>query len=80
MKLKTKTTKAPEKETRTRSKDLQFINARNVKLLALGVSYKDRNGRFKRVSKGFLRRCNSHLANFVRSEVQRHPSKGKTIL
>lgn len=55
-----------------------MINRRKVKLFALEMA-KTRAHKFTRVSNEFLDRCEVHLKNFIRDQVHRHPSVGKTL-
>lgn len=57
-----------------------LINSKAVKALALQASLDNRNGRFTRVGKSFLEQVAAEVAVLVRAKVQRHPSKGKTLL
>jgi hypothetical protein len=59
---------------------MSLLNKSKVKQLALEVSKSTRNGRFTRVGQTFLERIEAQVAAVVRGEVQRHPSKGKTLL
>jgi hypothetical protein len=56
-----------------------LLNRSSVKKLALEFSQKNRAGKFTRVSKDFLERVNRKLAELIASEVQAHPSVGKTL-
>jgi hypothetical protein len=55
-----------------------MINRRKVKLFALEMA-KSRAHKFTRVSKEFIDRCEAQLKNYIRDQVHRHPSVGKTI-
>jgi hypothetical protein len=55
-----------------------MINRRKVKLFALEMA-KSRAHKFTRVSKEFIDRCEAQLKNYIRDQVHRHPSIGKTI-
>jgi len=55
-----------------------MINRRKVKLFALEMS-KSRAHKFTRVGKEFYDKCEVNLKEFIRNQIQRHPSKGKTI-
>jgi hypothetical protein len=55
-----------------------MINRRKVKLFALEMA-KSRAHKFTRVGSEFYDKCEVNLKEFIRNEVQRHPSVGKTI-
>ena len=55
-----------------------MINRRKVKLFALEMA-KSRAHKFTRVGSEFYDRCEAQLKNYIRQEVHRHPSVGKTI-
>ena len=55
-----------------------MLNRRKVKLFALEMA-KSRAHKFTRVGSEFYDRCEAQLKNYIRSEVHRHPSVGKTI-
>lgn len=55
-----------------------MINRSKVKLFALEMA-KSRAHKFTRVGSGFYDRCEVNLKAFIRHEVHRHPSVGKTI-
>jgi hypothetical protein len=55
-----------------------MINRRKVKLFALEMA-KGRAHKFTRVGKEFYDRCEVNLKEFIRNQVHRHPSKGKTL-
>jgi hypothetical protein len=57
-----------------------LINKKAVRTVALHFSEKYRNGKFTRVSGKFLEKANAHLTLWIKSEVERHPSIGKTII
>ena len=56
-----------------------LINRSAVKKMALNLSETTKAGKFTRVSSEFLDRINAKVAATVRSEVQSHPSVGKTL-
>lgn len=56
-----------------------IINRSAVKKLALQLSRDTRAGKFTRVSKEFLDKVNVRLESIIRTEVQSHPSIGKTL-
>jgi hypothetical protein len=56
-----------------------LLNRMAVKKMALQLSQDHRAGKFTRVSKEFLERINFKLDAIIRSEVQSHPSVGKTL-
>jgi hypothetical protein len=56
-----------------------LINRSAVKKIALEYSATNKNGKFTRVSKDFLERINAKLRVMIESEVQSHPSIGKTL-
>jgi hypothetical protein len=55
-----------------------MINRRKVKLFALEMA-KGRAHKFTRIGGGFFVKCEANLKEFIRNQVQRHPSVGKTI-
>lgn len=55
-----------------------MINRRKVKLFALEMA-KSRAHTFTIVGKGFYDKCEVNLKEFIRNQVHRHPSKGKTL-
>jgi hypothetical protein len=57
---------------------VHLINRKHVKEFALEMA-KGRAHKFTRVGGDFLLKCEGNLKNFIRSEVGRLPSKGKTI-
>lgn len=56
-----------------------FINRSSVRRLALDYAKANRAGRFTRVGKEFFTRIDAQVRNMITSEVQRHPSIGKTL-
>ena len=56
-----------------------MINRRKVKLFALEVAKSSRAHKFTRVGSEFYPKCEANLKEFIRNQVQRHPSVGKTI-
>ncbi len=58
---------------------VKLISKKHVKQFALDMA-KARAHKFTRVGGDFLIKCEGHLKEFIRSYVQRLPSKGKTIL
>lgn len=55
-----------------------MINRRKVKLFALEMA-KTRAHKFTRVGSEFYDRCEVNLKQFIRDQIHRHPSVGKTI-
>jgi hypothetical protein len=55
-----------------------MINRRKVKEFALEMA-KSRAHKFTRVGGEFYIKCEANLKTFIRGQVQRHPSVGKTI-
>ncbi len=55
-----------------------MINRRKVKDFALLMA-QNRAHKFTRVGSEFYIRCEANLKEFIRNQVQRHPSVGKTI-
>ena len=55
-----------------------MINRRKVKLFALEMA-KSRAHKFTRVGREFIDRCEAQLKNYIRDQIHRHPSVGKTI-
>jgi hypothetical protein len=59
---------------------MALINKAHVKKFALDYAKAQRGERFERVSAQFLEEVNAAVINTIRSKVQRHPSKGKTLM
>ena len=57
---------------------MSLINKKHVKEFALEMA-KVRAHKFTRVGSGFLAQCEGNLKMFIKSYIQRLPSKGKTI-
>ena len=57
---------------------VRLINRKHVREFALEMA-KHRAHKFTRVGGDFFLKCEGQLKAFIRSEVQRHPSVGKTI-
>ena len=57
---------------------VHLLNRKHVREFALEMA-KSRAHKFTRVGAEFFLRCEGQLKAFIRSEVQRHPSVGKTI-
>jgi len=55
-----------------------LINKKHVKLFALEMA-KGRAHKLTRVGSEFYIKCEANLKEFIRNQVQRHPSIGKTI-
>jgi hypothetical protein len=55
-----------------------LINKKAVKAFALETA-KQRAHQFTQVGNGFVIRCEANMKEFIRREVHRLPSKGKTI-
>jgi hypothetical protein len=55
-----------------------LINQSKVRQFALEMA-KSRAHKFTRVGKDFLIKCEGTLKTYIRNEVHRLPSKGKTI-
>jgi len=55
-----------------------LLNRKQVRQFALEMA-KHRAHKFTRVGGDFLLKCEGQLKAFIRSEVQRHPSVGRTI-
>lgn len=58
----------------------QLINRSAVKKMALQLSADTRSGKFTRVGSSFLEKINAKVDAMIRSEVQTHPSVGKTLM
>lgn len=56
----------------------KLINRKQVKLFTMEMA-KNRVHKFTRVGGEFFIKCEVNLKEFIRIEVQRHPSVGKTI-
>jgi hypothetical protein len=56
----------------------KLINCKHVKEFALMIA-QNRFHKFTRVGGEFFLKSEAHLKEFIRSHVQRLPSKGKTI-
>ena len=59
---------------------MALVNKKAVKLYALGMSQKYRNGKFTRVSQRFVDTCDDKMKGFVAEYVRNHPTVGKTIM
>jgi hypothetical protein len=55
-----------------------MVNRRKVKLFALEMA-RQRSHKFTRVGTEFYDKCEASLKQFIRDQVHRHPSVGKTI-
>ncbi len=55
-----------------------LLNRSKVKQFTMAMAEK-RAHKFTRVGDEFFTRCEAHLKNFIRDQVHRHPSVGKTI-
>ncbi len=55
-----------------------LVNKKAVKTFAMEAASR-RAHQFSRVGNRFVLRCEAMLKDFIRSEVRRLPSKGKTI-
>lgn len=55
-----------------------LLNRKQVRQFALEMA-KHRAHKFTRVGGDFFLKCEGQLKAFIRSEVQRHPSVGRTI-
>jgi hypothetical protein len=55
-----------------------MINKRKLRDFALLIA-RGRSHKFGRVSPEFILRCEANLKAFIRGEIMRLPSKGKTI-
>lgn len=58
---------------------VRLVSKKHVRTFALEMA-KSRGHRFTRVGGAFFIRCEAQLKEFIRNEVRRLPSKGKTIL
>lgn len=58
---------------------VKLISKKFVRQFALDMA-KSRAHKFTRVGGGFFIKCEANLKEFVRNEVRRLPSKGKTIM
>jgi hypothetical protein len=58
---------------------VRLINRKHVKEFALEMA-KGRAHKFTRVGGEFFLKCEGNLKEFIRNQVHRLPSKGKTIL
>jgi hypothetical protein len=58
---------------------VRLINRKHVKEFALEMA-KGRAHKFTRVGGEFFLKCEVNLKEFIRNQVHRLPSKGKTIL
>jgi hypothetical protein len=56
----------------------RLLNRKQVKEFALETA-KSRAHKFTRVGSEFYVTCEAYLKTYIRSHIQRHPSKGKTI-
>jgi hypothetical protein len=55
-----------------------MLHRRKVKLFTLEIA-KSRAHKFTRVGSEFYDKCEVNLKQFIRDQVHRHPSVGKTI-
>lgn len=55
-----------------------LLNRSKVRQFALAMAA-NRARKFNRVGSEFFVRCEVQLKNFIRDQVHRHPSKGKTL-
>ncbi|MEQ2009518.1 MAG: hypothetical protein ABMA26_22275 [Limisphaerales bacterium] len=55
-----------------------MLNRSKVRQFALTMA-EQRAHKFTRVGSEFFVRCEVQLKNFIRDQVHRHPSKGRTI-
>jgi hypothetical protein len=58
---------------------VKLVSKKHVRQFALDMA-KSRVHKFTRVGGEFFIRCEANLKEFIRNEVRRLPSKGKTIL
>lgn len=58
---------------------VELVSKKHVHHFALAMA-KSRAHRFTRVGGAFFIRCEANLKEFIRNEVRRLPSKGKTIV
>lgn len=57
---------------------VRLINRKHVREFALEMA-KSRAHKFTRVGGDFFLKCEGQLKAFIRGEVQRHPSVGRTL-
>lgn len=57
---------------------VRLISRKHVREFALEMA-KSRAHKFTRVGDDFFLKCEGQLKAYIRSEVQRHPSVGKTL-
>jgi hypothetical protein len=57
---------------------VRLLNRKHVREFVLEMA-KTRAHKFTRVGGDFFLKCEGQLKHFIRSEVQRHPSVGKTL-
>ena len=57
---------------------VRLISRKHVREFALEMA-KSRAHKFTRVGSEFFLRCEGQLKAYIRSEVQRHPSVGRTL-
>ncbi len=57
---------------------VRLINRKHVREFALEMA-KSRAHKFTRVGDDFFLKCEGQLKAYIRSEVQRHPSVGRTL-
>jgi len=55
-----------------------LLNRTKVREFTLTMA-EHRARKFNRVGGEFFQRCEAHLKNYIRDQVHRHPSVGKTI-
>ena len=81
MKLKNTAPQATAALFRQRKKSTTpLINSKAVKMKALEIVQVTGRKKFTRVSRQFLERCNAQLEQYLRDQIHRHPSIGKTLV
>lgn|SRR5215469_9131130 len=59
---------------------LNPISRSHAKRIALNYAARTRSHKFNRVSRGFLNAVEINTVNFIKDRVNRHPSRGQTLL
>jgi hypothetical protein len=63
-----------------RSKGGWFVNRALVRQYALEMAKETRAGKFSRVGECFIQQINADARGLIRTRVQSHPSRGKTLM
>lgn len=58
---------------------MPLINRTNCRAAVLEAARIERNGKFKRVSAGYLDSLDRRIRRMILDDVRRHPARGQTI-